>query len=300
MSAEAAGPHRYDMKKSINLWAFPYPQRMTLRQCIQLARDAGFEGIELNYDLTNDLSPKSGTAQYHAIRKMADDIGIALSGVCTGLWADYPCSSNDEAVRARGLELFALMIQAVHDLGANNLLTVPAMVDLPQIKDKDPVPPALCERRAREALGKLLPQAEKLGVSLNLENIFFNGFLMTPEEMNAFVDSFSSPNLGVHFDTGNVMLFQYPEHWVPVLGRRIRHCHVKEFNKNGDDYKTLASFRTLLDGSTNWPAVLDALERVGYRGYLTFEFFNPYRYHPEALIYHTSDALDRLLGRKHG
>jgi len=45
---------RYQMKKSINLWAFPYPQRMSLRECLQLAKDAGFDGIELNYDLEND------------------------------------------------------------------------------------------------------------------------------------------------------------------------------------------------------------------------------------------------------
>src|SRR5262245_40426228 len=38
-------PKRYDMKKSINLWAFPYPERMTLRECLQLARNAGFDGI---------------------------------------------------------------------------------------------------------------------------------------------------------------------------------------------------------------------------------------------------------------
>src|SRR5262245_22050210 len=71
-----ASPKRYDMKKSINLWAFPYPQRMSLKECLQLAKDAGFEGIELNYDLDNDLSPKAGTKEFHVIRKMADDIGI--------------------------------------------------------------------------------------------------------------------------------------------------------------------------------------------------------------------------------
>ena len=31
------------MKKSINLWALPYPQKMTLKQCFELCRDAGFE-----------------------------------------------------------------------------------------------------------------------------------------------------------------------------------------------------------------------------------------------------------------
>jgi hexulose-6-phosphate isomerase len=37
---------------------------------------------------------------------------------------------------------------------------------------------------------------------------------------------------------------------------------------------------------------------VGYRGYLTFEYFHPYPHWPEALIYQTSDGLDRMLGRK--
>src|SRR5262249_36293134 len=78
-----ASPRRYEMKKSINLWAFPYPERMTLRECLQLAKDAGFDGIELNYDLDNDLSPKAGPKELKAIRKAAEEIGIAISGLCS-------------------------------------------------------------------------------------------------------------------------------------------------------------------------------------------------------------------------
>src|ERR1700722_14552343 len=70
----AAASKRYAMKKSINLWAFPYPDRMSLEQCLRLAKDAGFDGIELNYDLDNDLSPKSGTKEYVELRKLADKI----------------------------------------------------------------------------------------------------------------------------------------------------------------------------------------------------------------------------------
>src|SRR5687768_146237 len=58
---------RFDMKKSINLWAFPYPQGMSLVQCLQLAKDAGFDGIELNYDLESDLSPKAGARELRDI-----------------------------------------------------------------------------------------------------------------------------------------------------------------------------------------------------------------------------------------
>ena len=46
--ARRGSTKKYDMLKSINLWAFPYPERMTLRECLQLAKDAGFDGIELN------------------------------------------------------------------------------------------------------------------------------------------------------------------------------------------------------------------------------------------------------------
>ncbi len=209
-----ASPRRYDMKKSINLWAFPYPQRMTLKECLQLAKDAGFDGIELNYDLENDLSPKSGTKEYQAIRKMAADIGIAISGLCSFLFWPYSLTSNKPAERARGLELAGQMMQAAHELGTENLLVVPGAVDIPWIKDHEPVAADVCDRRAREAVAKLAPQAEKLGVYLNIENIFFNGYLLSPQDMNAFVDSFHSKHVRVHFDTGNIMLFQFPEDWI--------------------------------------------------------------------------------------
>jgi len=65
---------------------------------------------------------------------------------------------------------------------------------------------------------------------------------------------------------------------------------VHEFN--------IDTFRPLLDGTTDWPAVIEAFDRIGYRGYLTFEYFNPFPHWPESLIYQTSDALDRMLGRK--
>lgn len=294
--ARRRSPRRYEMKKSINLWAFPYPDRMNLEECLQLAKDAGFDGIELNYDLENDLSPKSGQREFQAIRRMADRIGIAISGLCSFLFWPYPLTSNDADKRSRGMELASKMTQAAHDLGVENLLVVPGAVHIPWRTDHDPVPNDVCDRRAREAVGKLLPQAEKLGVSLNIENIFFNGYLMTPMEMASFVDSFQSPNVRIHFDTGNIMMFQFPEHWIPVLGTRIRNTHFKEYTKKGTDF-SIESFRTLLDGTTNWPAVMESLDQTGYRGYLTFEYFHPFAHYPEALIYQTSDALDRMLGR---
>jgi len=296
-AADDAPKKKYPFKKSINLWAFPYPERMNLEQCLKLAKDAGFDGIELNYDLDNDLSPKNGTKEFLAIRRMAEKIGIAISGVCSFLFWPYPLSSNDPMKRARGLELAGKIAACAADLGTENVLVVPGAVHIPWRTDHEPVPNDVCDRRAKDAIKALLPQAEKLKVFLNIENIFFNGYLMTPMEMNDFVDGFQSDRVRVHFDTGNIMMYQFPEHWIAQLGKRIKNVHLKEFTKKGTDV-SLEAFRPLLDGTTNWPAVLQALDATGYRGDLTFEYFHPYLHWPEALIHQTADSLDRMLGLK--
>ncbi len=291
-----SSPKRYRAKKSINQWAFPYPDRMSLRECMQLAKDAGFDGIELNYDLDNDLSPKASQKDLVGIRNLADEIGIEISGLCSFLFWPYPLSSLDPSKRNRGIELAGLMADAAATMKVENLLVVPGAVHIPWRDDHTPVPNDKCEALAREAVGSLVKGAEKKGVSLNMENIFFNGFLMTPMEMNDFVDGFGSENVQVHYDTGNISMFQHAEHWVPILGQRTKNIHFKEFTKKGTDY-SLETFRPLLDGTTNWPAVMDELEKLDYEGYVTFEYFHPYPHYPEALIYQTSDSLDRILGR---
>ena len=288
-------PKKFSMKKSINLWAFPYPDKMNLRECLQLAKDAGFDGIELNYDLESDLSPKSGPKDFQAIRKMSDEIGIAISGLCSFLFWPYPLTSNNPTERKRGMELAGLMTEAAHHLGTDNLLVVPGAVHMPWREDHEPTPNDICDQRAKEAIKKLLPKAEKLNVHLNMENIFFNGYLLSPDEMIRFVDGFDSEYVHVHFDTGNIMLFQFPEHWIRILGNRIRNVHLKEFTKKGTDH-SLESFRPLLDGTTNWPVVMEAFNEIEYDGYLTFEYFHPFQHYPEALIYQTSDSLNRMLG----
>ncbi len=93
-SALRGSPKVYAMEKSINLWAFPSPTRMSLRDCLKLAKDAGFDGIELNYDLENDLSPKAGPTEFHAVRKLAEETGIAISGLCSFLYWPYSLTAN--------------------------------------------------------------------------------------------------------------------------------------------------------------------------------------------------------------
>lgn len=288
---------KYDMKKSINLWALPYPQKMTLKECFQICKDAGFDAVEVNYALEGDLSPEASPAHIKEVGQWARKIGLEISGVCSFLFWPYALTHEDPKRREKGLELAIQMVRAARLLETSNVLVVPGATYVPWLENEPPVPFDVCERRARQAVEKLIPEAEKAGVYLNIENIFVNGFLHTPQEMNAFVDSFGSDRVRVHFDTGNIAQYHFPEHWIPLLGKRIQNVHFKEYSKKVHEFN-LHTFRPLLDGTINWPAVMEALDQVGYRGYLTFEYFNPFPYWPESLVYQTADALDRMLGRK--
>lgn len=296
--SEARGPRRrYAMKKSINMWAFPYPDKMSLKECFELARDAGFDAIEVNYALSGEISPEASERDLRHVGQLARGCGLEISGVCSFLYWPYSLTSNDPERRRRGMELAASMIRAARALGTENLLVIAGSVYIPWVPEETPVPYDVCEQRAREAMNRLIPLAAEHKVYLNVENIFANGYLLSPDDMIRFVDSFGSPWVRVHFDTGNIMQFQFPEDWIRKLGKRIKNVHFKEYNKNVQEFN-LDAFRLLLDGSTNWPAVMAALDEVGYRGYLTFEYFHPFQHWPEALIYQASDALDRMLGVK--
>jgi L-ribulose-5-phosphate 3-epimerase len=288
---------KYDMKKSINLWALPYPQRMTLKECFQLCKEAGFDAVELNYADEGEISPKASPADLKAIGALARQTGLDVSGVCSFLFWPYSLTHEDPKRRQKGLELATAIIHAAPLLGTENVLVVPGAVYIPWMPEEPPVPFEVCDRRAKQAIRRLIPEAERARAYLNIENIFINAYLHTPREMVDFVDGFRSDRVQVHFDTGNIAQYHFAEHWIPLLGKRIQNVHLKEYSKKVHEFN-LHAFRTLLDGTTDWPAVLEAFERVGYRGYLTFEYFNPFPHWPEALVYQTSDALDRMLGRK--
>ena len=105
------------MKKSINLWAFPYPGQWTLKECLEIAKAAGFEGIELNIDLEGELSVRSAPAQFVEIRRLAERTGIEISGICSFLFWPYSMTSNDGEQRAKGIEMAERMIEAARLLG---------------------------------------------------------------------------------------------------------------------------------------------------------------------------------------
>ena len=60
----------------------------------------------------------------------------------------------------------------------------------------------------------------------------------------------------------------------------------------------LHGFVDILAGEVNWSAVMEQFEKIGYDNWVSAEMLPPYTHYPEAIIYNTSFAMDKILGRK--
>ena len=278
------------MKKGINVWSFPGD--LTIEQRMRLAKRAGFDGIELALNLTGPLSLESGEAEIKGYRALADEIGIELISLASGLYWEFPFSADDPSVRAKALEIAAFQLKAARLLGVTCILVVPGCVGADFIKGAKVVPYETVYNRALEAMKALVPVAEAQGVVVGVENVW-NKFLLSPLEMRGFIDEVGSPWVQAYLDVGNILAVGYPEHWIPVLGKRIARVHCKDFKVSVGN---INGFCDLLAGDVNFPAVVEELQKAGYEGYITAEM-GGYRHHNDQIVYNTSASMDRILGR---
>jgi L-ribulose-5-phosphate 3-epimerase len=300
------------IKKGINQWSFP--DHMDLRSCFALAREAGFDGVELvvadaagsagsestggaehlNLPMTYlgfypyanlEFTLDSSLEEVDAIRKMADEMGVALPSISTVMPFIYPLSDPDESVRKKGRDVLETCLRFARHLGAESLLVIPGLVN--EVSDYEGA-----VVRAHESLSALAPSAEENGVVLALENVW-NQLFLSPIEFRDFIDSIGSDYVKSYIDVGNAMRMGFGEQWLRTLGHRVDKIHVCNFR---NEVGNIAGFtRHLLDGDVNWPGVTAAIEAIGYSGWVTAEITPPSKFYPEKVIFDIASSMDWIL-----
>ncbi|NJD01720.1 MAG: sugar phosphate isomerase/epimerase [Ruminiclostridium sp.] len=282
------------MKKSISIWSFPAD--MAIPDCIKLAKRAGFEGIELALNENGPMSLESDADEIRSYRELARKENIQISSLATGLFWSYSLTSANAETRKKAGSIVKKQLDAAELLGVDTILVVPGAVGVDFIPGCEVVDYDTAYERALEAVKELAGYAEEKKVNIGLENVW-NKFLLSPLETRSFIDSVNSEFVGAYLDVGNVVYAGYPEHWVKILGKRIKKVHFKDYRR---DVGSVSGFVDLLSGDVNFPAVIGKLKEVGYDSFVTAEMIPPvpfYKYNPEQLIYNTSNSLDRILGR---
>lgn len=261
------------MKISASYWIFDggLDGSLPISSAIEQASRLGFDAIELGIAGQGVLTHQTTQAECEAIRSEAQKYGLEISGVASGeSWTSSP-TANDQDVRDKILDFTQKALQVTQWLGTDAYLYVPGAVEVFFLSESEVIPYDVCYQRASEAIFRLVPVAEKLGVAIAVENVW-NKFLLSPLEMRDFIDSFNSTQVGAYFDVGNVLLTGYPEQWIRILGSRIKRVHIKDFKRS---IGTAEGFVDLLEGDVDFKAVKVALAEINYDGYVTAEMI-PY------------------------
>lgn len=262
-------PGNRTLKKGI-MWG-SIQTGQTILEKFQAAKAAGFDGVEPMSHLNRD-----------EVLKARDATGMTIPSVCGALHWKFLLSDPDPKVREQGVEALKVSLEDAKAYGADTVLLVPGRVS-------DEVSYDVCWDRTVEEIKKVIPLAEQLNVKIAIENVW-NNFLLSPVEAAYYIDQFESDVMRFYFDCGNILVYGWPEQWIKILGNRIAKVHIKEFSRKiADEQGKRAGFGVkLLEGDVNWPAVMKALDDIGYTTWTTIE--QPGGDTPEGL----KDLSDRL------
>lgn len=225
---------------------------LPLATFLQQSAQAGYEVAELCLRRQGDLTPASTPDELAQIVETAAANGLTLVSMthshCTGNLLD---SGAPQATSLRETEL-GLRVAAAMGIGCT-LHTLGAL--RPDLYYDD------AYRNGVRALQQLAETAEQVQVKLAVEFVW-NGFLFSPLEMKHFLDEVGSPWIGFYFDPGNMAVFQYPHHWVRIVGEHIKMVHLKDWRGRALN----GSWPALLTGEIDYVAMNRELRAIGYDG----------------------------------
>jgi len=247
----AATPAAAKTKRPLKKSYFGLPSSgSSLVEKFKVLKEAGFDGLQLN--MPDSKLPVDDVAE--ALKQS----GLQMEGTCDSQHWRLHLSDPDASIRKAGLDSLMESIRQCKKLGGTSVLLVPGVVNEKVSYDD-------CYKRSQEEIRKAVPLATELGIKIAVENVW-NNFHLSPLEAARYVDELESPSVGWYFDIGNVINFGWPEQWIRILGKRIAKIHVKEFDKSRADKEgKYAGFKVeLLKGSNRWPAIMKALDDVGY------------------------------------
>jgi hexulose-6-phosphate isomerase len=269
------------------------PAKPTLRKAVigsptdatlAALKATGFDGIESS---DSQASPLEAERR----RAAAEALGLTIHSVLYG-WANF---NRGELAVARDLARVETALRASKAYGGSTVLLVPCRIgDVPipapwefdvrfdqkttHLKQVVAGDNARYQKyieahnqaidASRAAVRRLIPAAEKAGIIIALENVW-NNLLVEPALHASFVASFDSPWVRAYFDIGNHVKYAPPQQWIRTLGKLIAKCHVKDFKLNADGHD--GQFCDIREGSVDWPAVRQALEEIGYHGWVSIE-----------------------------
>ncbi|MDE0595696.1 MAG: sugar phosphate isomerase/epimerase family protein [Akkermansiaceae bacterium] len=249
---------------------------MRLSEFIDLAAGLDLDGIEL-YPLIVDLEDPTSWSNY---REEAGSKGLAIPMLCCSPDFTHP----DPAFRAAEIEKEKIWIEMAAALGAKYCRVLSG-------QRRPEVSRELGIELAATSIQACLPYAADLGITLNLENHYKDGFWEFPEfaqPMEIFCDLVDAigehPNFGVNYDPSNTILAgEDPLEILDRVKHRVVTMHASDrYLKNGTledlareegvmGYAARLAHGEIGQGMNDYDAIFSTLNSVGFESWISIE-----------------------------
>lgn len=260
-AAPAPKIHRRIGVSTYSFWGFERKEWQPIEKCLEAAADLGFDGVEILQRQWEDKSP----ATLRKAKRRAFTLGLDLMGYST----HQGFVSPDEAKRQKNIDETIGYLEEAYQLGIPTIRvnsgtwgTRKDFDDLMAHRGaEDPLPGYTIEdafRWVTDAYAKLIPEAEKRGIIMGLENHW--GLGRTPEGVLKVVNALNSPWLQVTLDTGNFLEDPYDR--LSQLAAQTVLLQAKTYMGGGVWYT--------LD--LDYARIARIMDQAGYRGYVSLEF----------------------------
>jgi D-psicose/D-tagatose/L-ribulose 3-epimerase len=243
----------------------PFPE-----QC-KLAKALGYDGLELAPMTFGDDPHRMSVAELREIRRIANDAGLAITGLHWLLRkpGGLSISSADATVRAKTLDVMKAFVEQCAILGG----TVLVHGSPGQRKTPAGETHAVALARVQEAFAAIAPIAGAAGVTYCVEPLGRQetDVINTIEEAAAIVDAINHPNLRTMLDCSAAGLTESEsipaliDRWFPT--GRMGHVQVNDPNRRAPG-----------QGAMHFAPILAALKRNRYAGVIAVE---PFDYVPD-------------------
>ncbi len=220
----------------------------------QTAKAAGFQGVEMNFP----------GDKVDEVQRAITQTGLVVDGsVCSSHW-NIRHTSPDAEVRGKALEHLKQALRDTRAVGGHSVLLVAG-------KGADG-PEEEIFARSVENISKAIPLAAELGVQILIENVW-NQFLydhngpstQSADKFVRFIDAFSSPWVGMHFDIGNHWKYGSMGDWIRQLRHRVLKLDIKGYSR------ALNKWTPIGDGDIDYPDVRKALREINFHGWIAAE-----------------------------
>ncbi len=244
--------------------------RTDIPTAVKKAAEVGAQGIQV-YATRGEMAPENMNAQRIAdFKALVADNGLVISALCGDLGGGFGNKEENPGKVERSKRILDL----AKELGTNVVTTHIGVVPTDSSIDRYKV--------MQEACFELSRYADEIGAHFAIET-----GPETSAVLKGFLDSLGSTGVGVNLDPANLVMVtgDDPAGAVYSLKKYIVHTHAKDgkqlyykdpeiiYGLVKDSLVTGPSFLEvpLGEGQVPWEKYLNALEDIGYKGFLTIE-----------------------------